>query len=190
MSTNGATPKILIEARKLLDRQPPGYSGSELRVFFDAAKEIPRDEPVSAIDSRILGAADRLASLFQERPPRPPTPFDDRISGAETAEAEAKATFEAAGEERWERAVDLGRLGDGSIILRGRHGPVTFWTGVSSQGSEIPNRRHVDKATVAAQASQEAYDLSESAFKKARVKKNELAQARGRWRAVAHLAVD
>ena len=49
-------------------------------------------------------------------------------------------------------------------------------------------RRHVDKATAAAQASQERLERAEDAFKRARAARNELEQARSRWRAVAHLA--
>ena len=186
MNDNGATPKILIEARKLIGRPPP-FSSEDFRLFIDAAEHIPRDEPVAYVDSRILRSADQLAPFYAERPPKPPTPFDDRISEAEKVEAEKQEAFEAAGEERWARAIDLGAFGDGSCVLRGRAGPVTFWTGRGGQGSGIPDRLLVDKASRAAQEAQEAYDTAHDVFKKARVARNELESARGRWRAVAHL---
>ena len=186
MSNNGSTPQILAEARKLICRQPP-FSSEDFRLFFGAAEHIPRGEVVSYNDSKILRAADQLGPSFAERPPPEPTPFDDRIAEALEAEAEKQELFEEAKKERWSRAGDLGALGDGSIILRGRAGPVSIWTGRAGQGG-IPDRLAVDKAEKFAQESQEAYDTAHDVFIKARVARNELEQARGRWRAVAHLS--
>ena len=189
-SPNGGPPQILEEARKLISRAPP-FQSAEFRVFLDAAEHIPRDKPISHVDSRILRAADRLAPLFVEREPHPPTPFDSRIEEAAEEEAKARGVWEEADAERFERCVDVDSLrGSGSVMLRGRQGSVTVWTGRGRRGGQPGDRRHVDKAKAAAQAAQEAYDRAEEAFKRARVAKNELEFARGRWRAVAHLAVD
>ena len=65
-NTNGGPPAILAEARELICRVPPGYKSAELRVIFDAAQHIPRDQPLSHVDARILRAADRLVALFPE----------------------------------------------------------------------------------------------------------------------------
>lgn len=187
MSQNGSTPKILAEARTIIGRQPP-FSSDDFRLFIDAAKHIPRDAPVSHTDSRILRAADQLAPQYASRPPHPVTPFDDRIVEAEKVEAEKQAAFEAAGEERWSRAVDLGAFGDGSVLLRGRAGSVAIVTGKPTTSSGIPDRLLVDKAQAAAQSAQDSLDRAEDDFKQARVKKNALKQARSRWRATASVS--
>ena len=189
-STNGAPP-ILEEARNLISRVPPGFQSAELRVIADAAQHIPRDEPVSAVDARILHAADRVAPLFQQRPPPPPTPFDDRITAAAAEEAEARAVWVKADEHRFQRCLDVDALlGSGAVLLRGKRGSVTIYTGKGSRNCPFPKREHVDAAKAAAQEAQRALELAEEAFKRARVARNELEFARGRWRAVAHLAVD
>lgn len=75
-------------------------------------------------------------------------------------------------------------------MLNGRNGTVTIFTDRGSRGGAAPKRQHVDKAMASARASQEALELADEAYKRARVARNELEHARGRWRAVAHLAVD
>ncbi len=181
-STNGAPPPIVEEARKLICRVPPGYQSAELRVIFDAAQHIPRDELVSHVDSRILHCADRLAALFPDSEPDPPTPFDEQIEQALAEEALAEEAWKKADDARYERAVDVDSLtGSGFVMLKGQGGPVTIYTGRGIRSGPSPNRRHVDKARAAAQAAQEA-------FSRARVARNELEHARSRWRAVARLA--
>jgi hypothetical protein len=188
MNSNGSTPKILIEARELICRQPP-FQSDELHLILAASEHISRSEPISHTDSRILRAADRLAPFYA---PRPPTPFDERIEEALVEEAEKQVLFEEATEVRNERVLDFASLtGSGSVMLTGRNGrPVTIWTTSleGRQSSDSPNRRHVDKAFSAAQAAQEALGLAEESFKRSRVAKNEILHARGRWRAVAGVA--
>lgn len=121
-------------------------------MIVDAAQHIPRDEPVSHVDARILHCADRLGTVLGESEPTTPTPFDRRIEEALAAEAEKREEWEAADEERIERA------------------------------------RHVDRALVAAQASQEAFERVEEDFTRALAAKNELEHAHSRWRAVARLS--
>ena len=116
-NTNGGPPQIVEEARKLISRAPP-FQSAELRVILDAAQHIPSDEPVSHVDSRILRAADRLAPLYAEREPHPPTPFDDRIEEAAAVEAEKRGEWEKADEARFERALDVDDLtGSGAVML-------------------------------------------------------------------------
>ena len=144
---------------------------------------------MSHVDSRILRAVDRLAPLYAEREPHPPTPFDDRIEEAAAEEAVKREVFEKAEEARFERALDLDSLtGSGHVLLRGRAGPVTIWTGRGDRNCPIPKREHVDAAEAALKAAQEAFERAEDDFKRARVAKNALEFARSRWRAVAHLA--
>ena len=189
-NTNGAPPPILEEARRLICRQPPGYQAAELRVILDAAKHIPRDEVVSHIDLRILNAADRLVAVFPDSEPDPPTPFDSRIAEALAEEALAEEAWKKAEEERFQLALDLDSLiGSGFVMLKSSQGrPVTVYTGRGARSVASPNRRHVDKARAAAQEGQAAFDRAQEAFERARVARNELEQARSRWRAVASVA--
>ena len=191
-NTIGGAPQILEEARKLISRAPP-FQSAELRVILDAAEHIPRDEPVSHVDSRILRAVDRLAPIFAEREPHPPTPFDDRIEEAAAEEAEKREAWEKADNEHSERALDVDSLtGSGSVMLKGRRGgPVTIGTGRGHRpGCPAPNRRDLDPARAAAQEAQEEFERADDDLKRALATLNELKHARSRWRAVAHLAVD
>ena len=128
-------------------------------MIVDAAQHIPRDKPVSHVDARILHCADRLGTVLGESEPTPPTPFDRRIEEALAAEAEKREEWEAADEERIERARDVDSLtGAGLVTLKGGQGPVTIWTGHGVRARPVPKRRHADRALVAAQASQEAFE--------------------------------
>ena len=188
-NTNSDTPEILLEARELIGRPPP-FSSADHRLILAAAEHVPRDRPISHTDSRILRASDRLGAIYGERPPPPPTPLDSRIEEAGAEEASKREEWEAAKEARDERALDVNALtGEGSVLLRGKGGPVTiFFTGQGPRSSASPNRRHVDKAMTAAQDAQEVCEVAEKAAKAARVAKNEILQARSRWRAVSHLS--
>jgi len=184
MNTNGATPKILIEARELIGRAPP-FQSEELRKIFDAAELISRSEPISHTDSRILGCADRLGPLYAERPPHPETPLDSRVEEAIVEEAKAREVWEKAEEERWDLCVEVASLsGDSFVLLRGRRGAVTVAT-ARGRGGERAERRLIDAAELAAQAGQERLDDAHEVFRRARVARNEREHSRSRWRAVA-----
>jgi hypothetical protein len=88
----------LVEDAAVLCRRPGGLSQSERDVVVRAGLAIlaaggPRDYD----QVRVVTCGERLyATTPREAPPKPPTPFDEKIAAAETEMADAQARYDAA----------------------------------------------------------------------------------------------
>lgn len=143
--------------------------------------------PATPGEIRLREISRNFWSLSPERPPHPPSPYDEKIEVALTEEAETKKAWEKTRAELDEKIFAVTNLdGSGHVALRGRGGSVLIETGQAHHEVPYPNARHMARANSEAQDALEVSERAEEVFKRARVERNALERRRGRWRAAAH----
>lgn len=179
------TTTVLDRARAIVRSRV--LSPEDIPIYVEAARLIPRDQPLSSEDATILRAISNMGLHDAvDPPPSKPTPFDAQLAEADGRLAEAQAAHEKAQDALYEAARAVDQLtGAGHVLLL--HGKITIWTGLGARNVPLPKRAHIETADQAAEAAAETMVQAREAHERALAARNAVAFAQSRWRAVAAL---
>jgi len=154
--------------------------------------------PASPGEIRLHEISRNFFSVDPPKPPPPPTPVDDQVEEVRAELTALQAKKEETEAEVYERVDAYDVLsGAGSLILRGRAGPVTFVTGRGARPIGIPTSRYgggdeqgaianraqlLIRAEAEAQEALERHERAKDDWKRVRVKLTELEQQQARLR--------